>query len=86
MATPTPSAPKKHRPAPPSPPPARLPPPALQPPVLKPPVLNTPPLLANAPPVGGMLHRPAALKLPPNPQRARRRITFGARRVLFPES
>jgi len=83
MATPTPSAPKKHRPSPPSPPPARLPPP----------VLNTPPLLANAPPVGGILHRPAALKLPPNPQRARRRITFGPRRiafgprrVLFPES
>ena len=30
--------------------------------------------------------RPSALSLPPNLQRARRRQTFGPRRVLFPES
>jgi len=96
MSTPAaqqPAAPKKHKPAPRSPPPARLkPPPAL--PVdrgapraeLRALLPAAPaPILAAAPDFTTPL-RPSALSLPPNLQRARRRQTFGPRRVLFPET
>ena len=92
MSTPAaqqPAAPKKHKPAPRSPPPARLTPAAL------PFDRGTPraelrAILAAAPPLQSVFFttpdRPSALQHPPNLQRARRRQTFGPRRVLFPES
>ena len=90
MSTPSahqPSAPKKHRPAPPSPPAARLPPPAL-PSDGNAPRTELRAIVAAPPSLSAFTtpDRPSALSLPPNLQRARRRQTFGPRRVLFPES
>ncbi len=83
-----PAAPKKHKPAPRSPPAVRLTPPALA-------VDRGTPraelraILAAAPPLQSVFFKPVSaspLQHPPNLQRARRRQTFGPRRVLFPES
>lgn len=86
----TPSAPKKPRHSPPSPPLARLTPPAPHQPAQLRLLLAAQPLLWLAPlaaqPVLRTPDRPSAPSHPPNLQRARRRKTFGARRVLFPES